>query len=126
MKAKTHKDLDVWKLSMEFIKEIYTLTEQFPDYERYCLTQQIRRAVLSISSNIAEGSARPGIKERIRFLSIAMGSLSEVDTQLETAAMLGYFLDINEQRIKIIRIRQMLSGLIKSLKSREQSSSSMK
>lgn len=76
-----HKDLDVWKKSMDLVESIYKITQIFPDSEKFGLTTQMRRAVVSIPSNIAEGSARKGDKELIQFLHIAIGSLSELETQ---------------------------------------------
>jgi four helix bundle protein len=76
-----HKDLDVWKKSMNLVVLIYDITSKFPSDERFGLTSQMRRAAVSIPSNIAEGAARKGDKEFIQFLMIALGSLSEVETQ---------------------------------------------
>ncbi len=76
-----HKDLDVWKKSMDLVESIYSLTSQFPSDERFGLVSQMSRAAVSIPSNIAEGSARKGDKELIQFLMIAIGSLSELETQ---------------------------------------------
>ena len=79
---KTHKDLDVWKKSMDLVEDVYRLTKSFPDAEKYGLTNQIRRCAVSISSNIAEGAARKTDKEFVKFCYIALGSLSELETQL--------------------------------------------
>ena len=76
-----HKDLDVWKKSMDLVELIYGLTSQFPSDERFGLVSQMRRAAVSIPSNISEGAARKGDKELIQFLMIAIGSLSELETQ---------------------------------------------
>jgi four helix bundle protein len=76
-----HKDLDVWKKSMNLVVLIYDITSKFPSDERFGLTSQMRRAAVSIPSNIAEGAARKGDKEFIQFLMIALGSLSELETQ---------------------------------------------
>ena len=76
-----HKDLDVWKKSMDLVELIYDFTQTFPENEKYGLTSQMRRAVISIPSNIAEGAARKGDKELIHFLMISLGSLSELETQ---------------------------------------------
>ncbi|WP_413511122.1 four helix bundle protein [Myroides odoratus] len=113
---RTHKDLEVWKMSRLFVSEIYKQTNLFPKDELYGLTNQIRRSAVSIPSNIAEGFGREGTKELIRFLYISLGSLSELETQLMIACDLGFcriedcFLDM------LISIRKMLLGLIKSLK----------
>ena len=86
----THKDLDVWKESINLAKEIYALTEEFPKEELYGLTSQIRRAAVSVPSNIAEGAARNSNKEYIRFLYISLGSLSELETQIILAREFGF------------------------------------
>lgn len=90
---KTHKDLEVWKKSVEFVTDLYKVTQDFPKEEFYGLTSQMRRAAVSIPSNIAEGSARQGNKELVQFLYIALGSAVELDTQLIIARNLTY---INE------------------------------
>lgn len=82
MSIKTHKDLDVWNKAMAFAEKIYHLTKNFPKEEQFGLTSQIRRSAISIASNIAEGAARNSEKEFIQFLYVAMGSLSEIETQL--------------------------------------------
>jgi four helix bundle protein len=87
---KPHKKLEAWKQSMELVLAIYKATEVFPSQEIYDLTNQIRRAAVSIPSNIAEGVARQTKKEFTNYLHIAQGSLSELDTQLELAQRLGY------------------------------------
>ena len=78
MKIKNYRDLEVWKLSKEIAKDIYMLTKSFPADERFGLTQQIRRATVSVMSNIAEGSRRRSKQEFMRFLNIASGSACEV------------------------------------------------
>ncbi len=113
--TRTHVDLDVWKLSMDFVIEIYRITDQFPSDERFGLTSQLRRAGVSIASNIAEGAGRFSIKEFIRFLHISRGSLAEVETQLEIARRRGYIKSTESQQRTMIRIRQMINGLIKQL-----------
>jgi four helix bundle protein len=75
-----HKDLDVWKRSMDLVVKVYQITKLFPDTEKYGLTSQMRRAAVSIPSNITEGAARKGDKEFIQFLYISIGSLSELET----------------------------------------------
>ena len=78
----SYKDLEVWKLSIELVKEIYLVTKQFPKNEEFGLVQQLKRAVVSISCNIAEGKTRGHRKEYIQFLYISLGSCAEVNTQL--------------------------------------------
>jgi four helix bundle protein len=115
---RAHKKLDVWQESVALATHIYQITEKFPKSEIYGLTSQMRRAVVSISSNIAEGAARTSSKEFAQFLNIAGGSLSELDTQLEIAHNLLFL--TNEQRqetdIKIESISSKLAGLIKYVK----------
>tara|TARA_R110002050_G_scaffold293182_1_gene449335 strand:+ start:6630 stop:6983 length:354 start_codon:yes stop_codon:yes gene_type:complete len=113
---KSHKDLKVWQESMNFVVEAYKISENFPKSELYGLVSQMRRAAVSIPSNIAEGAGRKGEKEFIRFLYIALGSLSEIETQLEIAFRLNYIGDLEEINKSIYFIRKMLANLIKSLK----------
>ena len=116
VKITSHKDLKVWKESMILVEKIYDLTRTFPDEEKYVLVPQIRRCSISVPSNIAEGFARKGNKELLQFLFIALGSLSELETQIEIASRLRYCKDISEiiNHIKFIRV--MLSRLITSIK----------
>lgn len=114
---RTHHDLEVWKRSIDFVTSVYKLTEDYPKTEIYGLTNQIRRAVVSIPSNIAEGAARTSKKEFSHFLSISLGSLSEVETQLIISRNLNMlanepFENLNSQ---LIEIRKMIIGLKKSL-----------
>ena len=117
-KVKTHCDLNVWNDSIILVKEIYKVTVKFPKEEIYGLTSQIKRAVVSIPSNIAEGASRQTNKEFIQFLYIALGSTSEVETQLIIAKELCFIDDngLNNLLIKIKSIKKMLNGLIKHLK----------
>ena len=87
---KSHRDLLIWQKGMALAKQVYAMTRAFPGDERFGLTAQMRRAVVSVPSNIAEGQARRGRKEFVQFLSHAEGSLAELDTQLTLAAELGY------------------------------------
>lgn len=107
----------VWQKSMNLVTEVYQTTEQFPKAEQYGLTNQIRRAAVSIPSNIAEGHSR-GTKEFLHFLKITKGSLAELETQLEIAMRLKYleqksFLNLQE---KMVEISKMLSGLSNKLR----------
>ena len=90
-----YQELEVWKNSIELVKTIYQITEKFPQKEQFGLISQIRRAVISIPSNIAEGSARYSNKDTARFADIAIGSLAEVETQLIIAKELNYISDIS-------------------------------
>jgi four helix bundle protein len=114
-KTTSHKDLKVWQESMDLVTQIYKISEDFPKHEVYGLSSQIRRAAVSIPSNISEGAGRKGENEFTRFLYIALGSLSEVETQLEISFRLGYIKEIEETNKCIYFIRDMLSNLIKSL-----------
>lgn len=86
----THKKLEVWSQAIDFVLKIYSITNQFPNNEQFGITSQIRRAAVSIPSNIAEGASRKGLKENIQFLYIALGSASEIDTQLIISHKLKY------------------------------------
>ena len=114
-KIQSHKDLKVWQESMDLVVKIYEISEKFPSQETYGLTSQLRRASVSIASNIAEGAGRKGNKEFTRFLYIALGSLSEVETQLEISQRLDYINNIEEVNKRIYFIRNMLSNLISSI-----------
>jgi four helix bundle protein len=114
---KTHKDLDVWKLAIEFTTDIYKVTREFPKIEQYGLISQLRRAAVSIASNIAEGAARQTTKEFIQFLYCALGSASEIETQLLVSRNLEYF-DVSTYEslsLKQTQLSKMTSSLIKSL-----------
>lgn len=113
-----HRDLIVWKESVELTVLIYKVTESFPKSEMYGLVSQLRRAASSVPANIAEGAARTGTAELLRFLSIANGSLSEVDTHLEIADRLGYLVDKKKIDEKVEQVFRLLSGLIASLKNK--------
>ena len=117
---KPHKKLDVWQAAMKSAVMIYKLTDRFPEEEKFGLVSQMRRASVSIPCNIAEGAARQGKREFRNFLSMAQGSLSELDTQLELAILLGYIGTGNLREIgdQLLRIDKMLSGLIRSLRNR--------
>lgn len=110
-----HKRLDVWKLGSEFVKEIYEMTESFPKTEIYGITNQLRRAAVSIVSNIAEGASKSSSTERKRYYSIARSSLVEVDTQLEIAILLCYLPNDKAETLekKVKSLFAMLTNLIK-------------
>ena len=116
--VKNHKDLDVWKMSMDFVETVYRQSAMYPKEEMYGLTSQIRRAAVSVPSNIAEGAARQGNKEFIQFLYISLGSLSEVETQTMLAKRLGFTTNIDSLLSNIVRIKKMLNGLITHLKNK--------
>jgi len=114
---KTYRDLIVWQKAMALVTEIYKVTKSFPRREDYGLTSQIRRCAVSIPSNIAEGYGRHSRNEYVRFLQIALGSLYELQTQLEIAANLGYLKEDDFNRLYEMtrEIERMLSSLIRSL-----------
>lgn len=120
-KIHSHKDLKAWQESMDLVIDLYKMMNQFPEHEKYVLNSQIKRAAISIPSNIAEGFARQGSKELIQFLYIALGSLSELETQLEIAFRLHYVSTIESLMSRIKFIRVLLSNLIKSIKSKTSS-----
>lgn len=113
-----HHDLRAWQEAMVLVKDVYTITVDFPREELFALTSQIRRAAVSIPSNIAEGAARTGHKEFLQFLSISRGSLSELETQLLIAAEIGYVTIPPEINDRIEQLYALLGGLMKSLRSR--------
>ena len=109
-KIRSHRDLEAWQVAMDLVDEIYRLSELFPDRERFGLQSQLRRAGVSVPSNIAEGQARP-IRAALNQLSIALGSLAEIDTQMEIARSRGYvddtrlggFHELLESTTKLVR-----------------------
>lgn len=105
--------LTVWNESCRLVVDVYKLLGKFPKHEQYALCDQIRRAVVSVPSNIAEGNGRMAIKEQIHFLEISFGSLMEVYTQLKLSVDLEYITpdDFKEVRGKIYDISKMISGL---------------
>ena len=114
-----HHELKAWQEAMELVKEIYRVTQEFPKEEIYGLVSQMRRAAVSIPSNIAEGAARTGTKEFLQFLSISRGSLSEVETQLLIAKSLGYIKNQEHVLEQIDKVFGLLGGLINSLRERQ-------
>ena len=113
---KNHKDLEVWKKSMDLVSNIYKITESFPNKELYGLTNQIRRAAVSIPSNIAEGAASNSKKEFIQFLYISLGSLSELETQIIIASRLEYLNNLDTLSEDLKFVQKLINGLIYYLK----------
>ena len=111
------RGLDVWQEAMLLVEDIYRLSRSFPADERFGLTSQIRRAAVSIPSNIGEGGRRKRRKAHLYHLDIALGSQGEVDVQLEIARRLAYINDVDHQQVaaRVDRIGRMLNGLIESL-----------
>ena len=115
---RNHKDLRAWQVAIRLVQEVYALTSTFPKEELFGLSSQMRRAAISVPSNIAEGSARSGTKELIHFLSISTGSLSELDTQIELAKMLGYCEDITKLQATLDEASALILALSKALKNK--------
>lgn len=117
MTTKNYRDLLIWQKGMDLVKAVYQLTSSFPKEEIYGLTSQLRRAAVSVPSNIAEGHSRNSDKEFNRFLNISLGSLAEVDTQLEIAKQLKYEEELKIQEIQAmgLELRKMIFGLIRKL-----------
>lgn len=116
---KGHHRLEVWKRAIEMVANIYKITENFPKTEIYGLSMQMRKSAISIPSNIAEGAGRSSKKEFEQFLSIAQGSVSEIETQLIIANKLNYISDIDNLVKELDEISKMILGLCKSLKNKE-------
>lgn len=117
MAVKSYRELVVWQKGMDLVVAVYQVTEQFPQSEAFGLTNQVRRAVVSIPSNIAEGQGRHSPQDFKRFLGIAYGSLQEVETQLILAQRLGYMDNMTEREIldRCAEVARLLNGLRKSL-----------
>ncbi|TCS43792.1 four helix bundle protein [Reinekea marinisedimentorum] len=112
---RSHHRLEVWQLSMNLVEQIYAMTQGFPAEEKFGLTNQMRRAAVSIPSNIAEGSAKGSKKEFCRFLLIARGSLMELETQIEISERLSLAPKQSNVLDLLNTIFAKLNGLIKSL-----------
>jgi four helix bundle protein len=110
-----HARLDVWRDAMSLVESIYEITTNFPERERFGLSSQLRRSAVSVPSNIAEGAARRSTPELLRFLSIARGSLAELDTQLQIAVRLGFASPTCDAHDLLDRTFARLNALIRSL-----------
>jgi len=110
---KSYRDLLVWQKGMALAKQVYSLTRTFPEDEKFGLIAQMRRAAVSVPSNIAEGQARQGRKEFVQFLSHAEGSLAELDTQLTLAVELAYcqHSEARQSAAMIVELQKMLASL---------------
>lgn len=117
MKIKCFRDLEVWKLGKTIVKEVYAITQPFPEEERFGLASQMRRCSVSIPSNIAEGFNRHKNNEYRRFLYISLGSCAELETQVEIGWDLGYIESNLKTEIitKLVHESKMLTNLIKKL-----------
>lgn len=115
--VRNFRNYEVWKESMDFVIEVYRTIQSFPSFERYGIADQLRRASVSIPSNIAEGASRPTDKEFVRFLHFSMGSAFEVETQLLIANRLNYI--STEKNLELMTfvhlIEKQLNSLISSI-----------
>jgi len=111
-----YERLEVWQKGMDLAVEVYGLTRGLPADERFSLADQMRRCAVSIPSNIAEGAARASKKEFVQYRYIALGSASELDTQIQIAQRVGYLQDITIFRQDILVVKKMINALITSLK----------
>lgn len=107
------ENLRVYKVARQLVKDVYLLQNEFPREERYALGDQVRRAAVSITANLAEGSGRQSPREKVRFIEIAFGSMTEVFCELQTACDLGYIKieQLNALRPQFTEVAKMLSGL---------------
>ncbi|MFH1926608.1 MAG: four helix bundle protein [Chloroflexota bacterium] len=120
MAVKNYRELVAWQKAMDLAVSVYKATKSFPNTEIYGLTSQLRRAAVSISSNIAEGQGRHTTKEFLRFLGIAYGSLQETETQIILATRLGYVQETQEAELleQCAEVGRLLNGLINALQRR--------
>lgn len=114
---KTFEDLNAWKEAYHLVLQIYKLTDRFPQKENFALTSQMRRAAVSVSSNIAEGFSRRGTKEKILFYSMSLGSITELQNQLLIAVGIGYLVgsDTEEASEQLVLTHKLVNGLIKGV-----------
>ncbi len=120
VQIRSYRDLDVWQVGMDLVEGVYRLSVEFPADERFGLTSQIRRAAISIPSNIAEGHGRESTQDFIRFLRVAQGSLKEVETQAILALRLGQAPETQVDQVLALtdRLGRMIRGLVRSLQKR--------
>ena len=118
MAVKSYQDLETWQTAMDLVAEVYRVTKLFPKDEIYGLTNQLRRAAVSVPSNIAEGQGRDSTKEFLHYLSMAHGSLCEVETQLLIAQRLGYLNQEDAERSASLAasVGRLINGLSRSLR----------
>jgi four helix bundle protein len=119
--SNSYRDLVVWQKAVDLVVEIYRITENFPKQEMYGLTSQMRRAAVSIPSNIAEGQGRTSKGEFCHFLGTAKGSLVELETQLEIAYRLGFITSSTAEILapRLLEVSKLLNGLLNSLRNRK-------
>ena len=115
--GKPHTRLEAWKSAMDLVEGVYRITATFPASEQFGLISQMRRASISVPSNLAEGAARDGAREFVHFLSIAKGSLSELDTQYQLAQRLGFIKESHADLAgQIEKVSKLVTGLHKKVK----------
>ncbi len=121
MAVQTHRDLEVWQRAMTLVERCYGETKSFPQDERFGLTGQLRRAAVSVPSNVAEGSCRLTTKAFINHVSIALGSLAEVETCVEIALRLGYLPHSTAKALYEMSgaVGRLLNGLLRALRSKQ-------
>ncbi|HEX8494490.1 MAG TPA: four helix bundle protein [Pyrinomonadaceae bacterium] len=117
MTVKSYQELIVWQKAMNLVESIYQISGRFPKDEIYGLTSQLRRAVISVPSNIAEGQGRNSTKEFLHHLSIAYGSFMETETQLQISGRLGYLQDAETTRLleQTAEVARLINGLSRAL-----------
>ncbi len=120
MSGRPHEGLDAWDRGIDLVEEIYRVTKDFPEEEKYGVVSQLRRAVVSVPTNIAEGAGRRTSGDYIRFLFIASGSISEVETLLTISERLGYIGEdvFDSLREELSELSAMIGGLVKYLEGR--------
>ncbi|MGH9411111.1 MAG: four helix bundle protein [Vicinamibacterales bacterium] len=113
MALRNYRDLDAWKRAMDLVETLYSLTKGFPEEEKYGLKAQIRRAAVSVPSNIAEGQARGTARFGLHFIRVAIGSIAELDTQLQLSQRLHFVHadTVREADVQIDRVRRLLYGM---------------
>lgn len=117
MTLKNYKELIVWQRSMELVFEIYLITKQMPNEEKFGLCSQMQRAAVAIPSNIAEGAGRSHSKEFMQFLGISFGSSAELETQILISKKLYNFINFDRAEVLNTEVQKMLNGLLKKLNS---------
>ena len=122
--VKNYRELVVWQKAMDFVVDVYRITAKFPAGERFGLSDQLRRAAVSVPSNISEGFGRESTNDYIHFLIMARGSLNEISTQLEIAVRLGYMNSGTGLYSQSVEIGKLLNSMIKKLRLRSHSHSS--
>ena len=119
MKAKTFQELIVWQKAHQFVLSVYALTKEFPKEEQFGLTSQFRRASISIAANIVEGYSKKGLKDKIRFLNIAQGSLSECQYYLRLANDLEYA-RVDKIKLDLEEVSKLLNSYLRAIKKNSQ------